>query len=262
MGLDALRDQGGGRGDHGGGLRAVGGLLLVRTGRDQLVTEPGDEAVDHRTGEDREQDDGEARDDGRERVGTVLGGERSRDAQDDHDDGLDHDDGDHDAGPAPDMSPHVLVDQAGVDDRTEQRAHVEQRGPDHQLQPQHAGGQHGHQRHDDEHDRSAADVGALLQGLGERAEERVGLCAGALGDDLGDAVGRRDDRIEDEGGERGREHRQPQEPHRLADRLGQRHPAHRPLGHGQQPQHERQHGRGGEDDGVLAQERPVGEVHL
>lgn len=147
--LDALGDECGGRTDQGGGLGAVGRLLAVGARTLDLVAEAGDEAVDHRRGEDGEQDDGEAGDDGGERVGAVVGGERAREAEDDHDHRLDHDHRDHDARPAAYVAPHVLVDQPGVHHHAQQRTDVEEGRPDDQLQPEDAerrGGRRGRRR--------------------------------------------------------------------------------------------------------------------
>lgn len=262
VGLDALGDEGGRGADEGGGLGAVGGLLAVGAGALDLVAEAGDEAVDHGGGEDGQQDDGEAGDDGGEGVGAVARGERSGEAEDDDDDRLDHDHRDHDAGPAADVAPHVLVDETGVDDDAEEGADVEQGGADDELQPQDAGRDDRDERDDDQHDRSAADVGALLEGLGERPEEDVGLAAGGGGDDLGDAVGGGDDRVEDQRREGRGEDGEPEEADGLGDRGGEGDAADGALGHGEEPEDEREDGGGREDDGVLLEELGVGEVDI
>ena len=189
-------------------------------------------------------------------------GERAGEAEDDDDDRLDHDHRDHDAGPAADVAPHVLVDETGVDDDAEEGADVEQGGADDELQPEDAGGEDRDERDDDQHDRPAADVGALLEGLGERAEEDVGLAAGGGGDDLGDAVGGGDDRVEDERGEGGGEDGEPEEADGLGDRGGEGDAADGALGDGEEPEDEGEDGGGGEDDGVLLEERGVGEVDV
>src|SRR5690606_31000541 len=106
---------------------------------------------------------------------------------------------------APDMAPQVLVDEAGVDDGAEEGADVEQGGADDEFQPEDTGGEDGDEGDDDQHDRSAADVLALFEGGGERAEERFRLVAGGVREDVGDAVGRGDDGVEDQGREGGGE---------------------------------------------------------
>ena len=68
-------------------------------------------------------------------------GQRAGEAEHDDDDRLDQDDRDHDAGPAADVAPQVLVDEPGVDDDAEQGADVEQGGADEQLQVEDAGGE-------------------------------------------------------------------------------------------------------------------------
>ncbi len=262
VGLDALGDEGGGGADDRGGLALRALHDAVVAGAGDLVAEARDEAVDHRAGEDGQQDDGEAGDDGGERVGAVLGRQGAGQAEHYHDDGLHQDDRDHDARPAADVAPQVLVDEPGVHDRAEQRAHVEEGGADHQLQPEHAGGEDGDEGDDDQHDRPAADVLALFQGSGEVPEERVRLVAGGLGQHVRDAVGRGDDGVEDQRGERRGQDGQPEEADRLGQGRAEGDAPHGALGHGEQPQQQGQDRRRGEDDGVLLQERGVGEVDV
>ena len=238
-------------------------LRLLRAAGD-LVAEARDEAVDHRAGEDGEQDDREAGDDGGERVGAAAGAEGSGQAEHDHDDRFHQDHGDHDARPAAHVAPQVLVDEARVDDGAEQGADVQQGGPDDQLEPEHAGGEDRDQRDDDQHDRAAADVAVpLFEGAGERPEEGVRLVAGRVGEDLGHAVGRRHDGVEDQRGERGGEHGQPEE----ADRP-RRSPCDGGTPRTARLATARSHRTrvrkvdGGEDDGVLLEEAGVGEVDV
>src|SRR5690606_1088377 len=236
VGLDALGDQGRGRADDRGGL-ALGALHdAVVAGARDVVAEAGDEAVDHRGGEDREQDDGQAGDDRGERVGSVVGGQGPGETQHYDDDRLHQDHGDHDPGPAADVAPQVLVDEARVHDGAAQGADAQQGGPDDELQPQHAGGDDRHERHDDQHDRAAADVLALPRGAGGGAEGGVRLVAGRLRGHVGDAVGGGDDGVEDQRGELRGEHREPQEPSGFGEGGGEGDTSHRPLGDGQQPQ--------------------------
>lgn len=118
------------------------------------------------------------------------------------------------------------------------------------------------ERDDDQHDRSAADVFALLEGFGERAEEDVGLAAGGGGDDLGDAVGGGDDRVEDQRGEGRGEDGEPEEADGLGDRGGEGDASDGSLGYGEEPEDEGEDGGGREDDGVLLEELGVGEVDV